>query len=204
MSRHLLLLGSLAVWGSARGVDSQKGTAERYGPGGKKLPSEEELKTNEWYPGNQKKRPARTLHEAIIDREVDFDEVTTLVKEKGADLEERDGAGRTPLMVACLSGADDLVEALLELGADPLTHDAQGGTAAHMAASMGHAGVLQQLYLKGRMLWGVPARPQCIEPRAVARFANDCPRTGGCHAGTAETDLACGRVHRARCWPQRT
>lgn len=46
----------------------------------------------------------------------------------GAKVDSVDACGDTPLSVACLYGYYDLVEYLLENGANPLTKDKQGRT----------------------------------------------------------------------------
>lgn len=94
-------------------------------------------------PPEKRTKKATTVHEAIIG-EIDMDEVAELVR-GGADIEEKDGDGQTPLMVGTLTNTEDLVKKLLELGADPLAQDPRGSTAAHMAASMGHGNLINLL-----------------------------------------------------------
>jgi cytohesin len=55
----------------------------------------------------------------------------------GADVEGRDGAGRTPLMAAAGAGLDDAVELLLAAGASLRAGDIQGRTPLHHAAREG-------------------------------------------------------------------
>jgi Ankyrin repeats (3 copies) len=47
---------------------------------------------------------------------------------KGVDIEVRDEDGRTPLMIACAYGHEDVVKMLLELGAEVNCQDRSGGT----------------------------------------------------------------------------
>lgn len=63
----------------------------------------------------------------------------------GADLEARSSFGRhesmTPLMLAAAGGHREVVELLVEAGADPSARSESGGTAATLAAEAGHPDV---------------------------------------------------------------
>jgi ankyrin repeat protein len=52
----------------------------------------------------------------------------------GADVEERDAAGRTALMVAAAGGLGDAIDLLLAAGASPAARDLHGRSALHHAA----------------------------------------------------------------------
>ncbi len=67
----------------------------------------------------------------------DIDCLKAAVKE-GADINEKNEPyGTTPLMIACnWEGHEDMIEALLSLGADPNLRDKQGNTALFAAASV--------------------------------------------------------------------
>lgn len=52
-----------------------------------------------------------------------------------SDLEARDGLGRTPLILAAISGSPELADALVDLGADCLARDNGGRSALDYAAS---------------------------------------------------------------------
>lgn len=56
----------------------------------------------------------------------------SLVK-AGADVNARNHNGLTPLLVCCSSGREDLIDFLLEEGADPTVHDHSGQSAADIA-----------------------------------------------------------------------
>ena len=58
---------------------------------------------------------------------------------EGADLEGRDGGGRTPLLVAAAGGHAEALELLLAAGASLAARDASGRTALHHAALGGDA-----------------------------------------------------------------
>eukprot|EP00929_Paragymnodinium_shiwhaense_P053648 TRINITY_DN26875_c0_g1_i1.p1 TRINITY_DN26875_c0_g1~~TRINITY_DN26875_c0_g1_i1.p1 ORF type:complete len:190 (-),score=52.66 TRINITY_DN26875_c0_g1_i1:271-840(-) len=67
-----------------------------------------------------------------------------------ADLNKReDGTGQTPLMAACLAGAANSVEWLLEKGADPKIPEKDGYTPFHGAGFQGRAEVAQILFKHG-------------------------------------------------------
>lgn len=53
--------------------------------------------------------------------------------------------GRTPLMLAAATGADEMVALLLELGADAARRDGEGRTAADLAFENGHTDLGQRL-----------------------------------------------------------
>lgn len=74
-------------------------------------------------------------------RTVAFDAVSS----SGADVEARDGAGRTPLIAACCNGgaeSENIVSSLMELGADPDARDSDGMTAVMRASGLrGNSGL---------------------------------------------------------------
>ena len=88
-----------------------------------------------------------SIHDAIVDEAnaVNYEDVEKLVKE-GYDVNEKNANGQTPLMVAAIMGAEDLVHQLCMLAAEPLLQDSRGGTAMHMAAAFGHDKILNILY----------------------------------------------------------
>lgn len=64
---------------------------------------------------------------------------------EGADPNQRDGDGRTPLMAAAMRGHADIVRLLLAAGADRHLRDRQGLSAADHAERAGHAALLPVL-----------------------------------------------------------
>lgn len=65
--------------------------------------------------------------------------------EKQADIESRDAAGRTALMLATLHGQTDAVTALLAYGADPNAADADGTTPLQAATTGDHPAIVAVL-----------------------------------------------------------
>ncbi|KAL6407175.1 ankyrin repeat domain-containing protein [Ilyonectria robusta] len=69
--------------------------------------------------------------------------------EKDADVESKDGYGRTPLSWAAAEGHEAIVQLLLENGADVQSKDKQGWTPLAWAAAEGHAAIVGMLVEKG-------------------------------------------------------
>ncbi|OQR91299.1 pfs, nacht and ankyrin domain protein [Achlya hypogyna] len=67
----------------------------------------------------------------------------------GADVDVRDAAGRTPLILAAALGYDEIVDALLVDGADPNAHDKSGRTPLTVAAAANHVSVARLLLAAG-------------------------------------------------------
>lgn len=71
--------------------------------------------------------------------------VRRLAAEAPERLDEAGPDGRTPLMLAAVIGAEEMVALLLELGADPARRDGEGRSAADLAFNNGHADLGQRL-----------------------------------------------------------
>jgi uncharacterized protein len=67
----------------------------------------------------------------------------------GAHVDDRDGAGWTPLFNAALKGDLEIVEALLSAGADVNARSSSGWTALKEAQMRGHEAVAQRLKSAG-------------------------------------------------------
>jgi len=67
---------------------------------------------------------------------------------QGADMNERDFMGQTPIMYAALMGQTDIVHELLEAKADPTIVDNMGRSTLMMAARGGMIGVVDELILE--------------------------------------------------------
>jgi uncharacterized protein len=89
---------------------------------------------------------AGPIHDAA--RRADIGVVANLVK-GGADIDERDADGSTPLIIAALSGKTALVNTLLMLGADVKVRNDRGMTALHAAAFSGDLESLKWLQAAG-------------------------------------------------------
>jgi hypothetical protein len=70
----------------------------------------------------------------------DIDGVVALLDGK-VDIEARDSAGRTALMLAVLNGRDAVVTVLLAHGADPNVTDGHGETPLHLAVAGNHPSI---------------------------------------------------------------
>jgi len=66
-----------------------------------------------------------------------------------SDINARDAAGRTPLMLAVLRGQTDTVSALLAYGADPNAADSHGTTPLQAARAAGRPAIIAALQRYG-------------------------------------------------------
>jgi ankyrin repeat protein len=69
----------------------------------------------------------------------------TLVLEHGVGVDQRDGGGGTPLMMASLTGSCEALKTLIRIGADPLNANDNGETALYLAAQEGHNDIVSVL-----------------------------------------------------------
>jgi hypothetical protein len=91
------------------------------------------------------------LHLVCDDSSSDAEDVYRLVYERGANVNEQDNYGNTPLHVACYHGNQDIVEALMSCGADVNITNDDKRTPAQQAIYSGH----RNYYLcwTGQVLW---------------------------------------------------
>lgn len=87
----------------------------------------------------------------------------------GADVDARDGMGRTLLMNAAANGREQAVDMLLRCGADAMLQDPEGFTAAQLAAAGGHDATLLLLHKKGAVLGDAESMFQLGECYAQGR-----------------------------------
>ena len=78
----------------------------------------------------------------------DLSEVRGIIEE-GADVDVKDGQGRTPLLFAALGGNRQVVEFLVEKGADINARNEQGRTILHTIARNGDKDMVELLISKG-------------------------------------------------------
>lgn len=86
--------------------------------------------------------PVRPLHSAVSGLHRDL---AALLLEAGADVNDAQTGGLTPLMLAALRGDTELAELLLAHGAQAGATDEEGRTAADLAAEDGHAALVARL-----------------------------------------------------------
>lgn len=76
-------------------------------------------------------------------------EGVTLLLASGADINQRDSAGRTLLASSAFAGKTNVVQMLLERGVDPNPSDHYGTTPLMFAAEKGHVDAVEWLLLRG-------------------------------------------------------
>lgn len=69
-----------------------------------------------------------------------------------ADVNAKNGAGSTPLILAARNGRNDFVSMLLENGADPDAADNDGRIAMHYASESGFTEIVKMLLMAGAKL----------------------------------------------------
>jgi len=93
--------------------------------------------------GNEVSRSrGKSVRVAVVEGDV---ESLRALLESGADVDERDGKGLTPLMLAALNRKVDMVKILLEYGADVEAEDKRGWRPLRYAIRGGDAGVVKIL-----------------------------------------------------------
>jgi hypothetical protein len=80
--------------------------------------------------------------------------------EEGADINGRDAAGRTPLMIAALSNSTQCASLLIENGARISSKLYDGRTALHLAAGYGNTKIIQMIIERGKELAAANANKQ--------------------------------------------
>ena len=89
-----------------------------------------------------------TLHEAVEEARAD---VVQVLIDAGADIEEKDYNGRTPLLLACLVGWLDTVKVLVQAGAELSVADADGDTCLIVASRAGYTETVRYLVGLGQV-----------------------------------------------------
>jgi len=75
-----------------------------------------------------------------------LDVIQWLLENSGCDVNHRNHAGQTTLMMAALFGREEIIDLLLKHGADPGIQDAMGNRAATLAVAQGQQAVAKKLY----------------------------------------------------------
>ncbi|CAG9988902.1 unnamed protein product [Clonostachys byssicola] len=111
-------------------------------PGRQEIGSFNPLTEQDWtdmaYVGNTAR-----LCQSIVDG--DLDEVKDWLSQDGADVNQRDHTGRTPLQLAVVSSTPEIVKCLVDNGARTISRLADGRTALHLAASRGTSEIIKIL-----------------------------------------------------------
>ena len=89
----------------------------------------------------------------------------------GAEIHRPDSAGHTPLLLAALSGATDIVRLLLGKDAPLDAQDSQGNTVMHLAARGGHVTIVELLLDYGA---GILVNDSGLNCLSVAMAQNKC------------------------------
>ena len=71
--------------------------------------------------------------------------IAGLLLKAGAAVDRRNGAGQTALMMAALFDRSEIIDMLLDAGADPAASDAAGATPASLAAAQGNVVLAERL-----------------------------------------------------------
>lgn len=114
-------------------------------PGRQTIGSFHPLTDDDWtemaYVGNTAR-----LCQAIVDGDVEH--VQDWLKQEGADPNQRDYTGRTPLQLAVMSSTPEIVQVLIDAGARIVARMVDGRTALHLAAMRGEAAMVKALLVK--------------------------------------------------------
>jgi ankyrin repeat protein len=114
-------------------------------PGRQTIGSFHPLTNDDWtemaYVGNTAR-----LCQAIVDGDVEH--VQDWLSQEGADPNERDYTGRTPLQLAVMSSPVEIVQILIDAGARIVARMVDGRTALHLAAMRGEAAMVKALLVK--------------------------------------------------------
>ncbi|ETS87326.1 hypothetical protein PFICI_01154 [Pestalotiopsis fici W106-1] len=114
-------------------------------PGRQQIGSFNPLTDDDWtemaYVGNTAR-----LCQAIVDE--DLEHVEDWLAQEGADPNQRDYTGRTPLQLAVTSSSPAIVQTLVDRGARLIARLADGRTALHLAAARGNVEIVKILLTK--------------------------------------------------------
>lgn len=117
------------------------------------------------------------LCQAIVDG--DAEHVQDWLNQDGADPNERDYTGRTPLQLAVMSSTPEIVQILIDAGARIVARMVDGRTALHLAAMRGEAAMVRALLVKSEANEEKEAEKEeaRIAQRKAEKEANQAPKS---------------------------
>ncbi|KAJ4983396.1 hypothetical protein SVAN01_11131 [Stagonosporopsis vannaccii] len=154
-------------------------------PGRQAIGSFHPLTDDDWtemaYVGNTAR-----LCQAIVDG--DAEHVQDWLNQEGADPNERDYTGRTPLQLAVMSSTPEIVQILIDAGARIVARMVDGRTALHLAAMRGEATMVKAILVKSEANEDAEAEREEAK-REQRRLEKDATTTAD-NTSTADAPMA--------------
>lgn len=153
-------------------------------PGRQAIGSFHPLTDDDWtemaYVGNTAR-----LCQAIVDG--DAEHVQDWLNQEGADPNERDYTGRTPLQLAVMSSTPEIVQILIDAGARIVARMVDGRTALHLAAMRGESAIVKAILVKSEANEEEEAKKE--EAKRKQRLLEKEAITTADAAGTADAPM---------------
>lgn len=157
-------------------------------PGRQAIGSFHPLTEDDWtemaYVGNTAR-----LCQAIVDGDVEH--VKDWLSQEGADPNERDYTGRTPLQLAVMSSTVEIVQTLIDAGARIVARMVDGRTALHLAAMRGETEMVKALLVKSEANEEEEAEKEeaKLKERKAKQKANSATGTADSQMSDADEDV---------------